>query len=178
MSPFLTQRREALDVVLERPCLASYERALRLVSWANGRGASRGAAFAKAEEVKTQRQVGEYAGRVMFRPRLLARSPFHVVLLTRVAPRALDDDNLAHALKAVRDGVAKGLGIDDRDSRVRYVLDQQRGDVGQHLVRVALYAARESAEAQEFDASDFERPVPPPVSRGFTPTPNVVRSRK
>jgi hypothetical protein len=44
------------------------------------------------------------------------------VTLTRVAPSAgLDDDNLASALKGVRDQVAQWLGIDDRRSlQVRY----------------------------------------------------------
>lgn len=35
------------------------------------------------------------------------------VLLLRMAPRKLDDDNLRGALKAVRDGVADWLGVDD-----------------------------------------------------------------
>lgn len=48
------------------------------------------------------------------------RYPFPLpvrVTLTRAAPRALDDDNLAGALKHVRDGVADGLGLpNDRDN--------------------------------------------------------------
>ena len=36
-----------------------------------------------------------------------------VVTITRVAPRALDSDNLAGACKSVRDGVADWLGVDD-----------------------------------------------------------------
>jgi len=46
------------------------------------------------------------------------------VRLTRVAPRPLDDDNLQRALKAVRDGVADWLGVDDRDPRVRWFYAQ------------------------------------------------------
>lgn len=51
------------------------------------------------------------------------------VLLTRVAPSAgVDDDNLAGALKAVRDQVAEWLGVDDkRRDLVRYVYAQRRG---------------------------------------------------
>ena len=50
-------------------------------------------------------------------------------LLTRVAPsNGLDDDNLAGALKNVRDAVAKWLGVDDRDRMtVRYRYSQVRG---------------------------------------------------
>lgn len=49
------------------------------------------------------------------------------VTLTRFAPsNGLDDDNLRGALKAVRDGVADALGIDDRDARVRWEYEQRR----------------------------------------------------
>lgn len=49
-----------------------------------------------------------------------------VVTLTRLAPRQLDDDNLAGGFKAVRDGVADWLGIDDRDPRVTWRYAQER----------------------------------------------------
>jgi hypothetical protein len=48
------------------------------------------------------------------------------VLLVRVAPRLLDDDNLRGALKAVRDGVADALGTDDRDPRVQWAYTQRQ----------------------------------------------------
>ncbi len=40
------------------------------------------------------------------------------VRLTRIAPRALDSDNLGGALKAVRDGVADSLDRNDRDGEL------------------------------------------------------------
>lgn len=52
------------------------------------------------------------------------------VLLTRVRParrQALDDDNLKGALKAVRDGVADVLGIDDGSDRIRFSYAQAVG---------------------------------------------------
>lgn len=51
------------------------------------------------------------------------------VRLTRVSPRGTaDDDNLAGAMKAVRDQVAEWLGVDDKDrASVRYVYAQRRG---------------------------------------------------
>ena len=52
-----------------------------------------------------------------------------VVTLTRISPRLLDDDNLRQALKAVRDGVADRLGIDDRDPRVEWRYAQRKGAV-------------------------------------------------
>jgi len=63
-----------------------------------------------------------------------------VVALTRVAPRALDDDNLRGALKACRDGVADWLGIDDRDPRVTWEYGQRRGAPTSYSVQVEVRA--------------------------------------
>lgn len=54
------------------------------------------------------------------------------VRLTRYAPsNGLDDDNLAGALKAIRDAVADWIGVDDKHAeRVRYVYAQERGPWG------------------------------------------------
>jgi hypothetical protein len=49
-----------------------------------------------------------------------------LVRLVRLAPRRLDDDNATASMKAVRDEVAAWLGVDDRDSRVRFVVEQER----------------------------------------------------
>lgn len=51
------------------------------------------------------------------------------VVLTRIAPsNGLDDDNLAGALKSVRDAVADWLGVDDKHRHiVRYQYEQERG---------------------------------------------------
>lgn len=53
-----------------------------------------------------------------------------VVVLTRQAPahRHLDSDNLAISFKAVRDGIADRLKINDRDARVDWRYAQQIGD--------------------------------------------------
>lgn len=56
------------------------------------------------------------------------------VLLTRVGPRQLDDDNLQLALSAVRDGVAEALGIDDGDARVSFKYAQARGTYAAHVL--------------------------------------------
>lgn len=49
-----------------------------------------------------------------------------VVTLVRCSPRLLDDDNAVGAMKAVRDEVAAWLGVDDRDPRVRFVVEQEK----------------------------------------------------
>lgn len=61
-----------------------------------------------------------------------------VVTLVRIGPKALDTDNLAGALKAVRDGVADRLGVQDNDPRVTWKYDQKRGPYG---VEITLEAA-------------------------------------
>jgi hypothetical protein len=54
--------------------------------------------------------------------------PLLVVKLTRVAPRALDDDNLRGALKSVRDGLASWLKVDDATPLVRWEYGQEKGE--------------------------------------------------
>lgn len=50
------------------------------------------------------------------------------VRLTRISSRLITDgDNLQGALKAVRDEVAKQLGIDDGDKRVTWTYGQRQG---------------------------------------------------
>lgn len=63
------------------------------------------------------------------------------VRMTRVAPRELDDDNLAGACKSIRDGIADALGINDRDKRVRWVCEQAKGKPARVEVRIDARAA-------------------------------------
>jgi hypothetical protein len=59
----------------------------------------------------------------------------------RLTGRALDGDNLQRALKAVRDGVADALGIDDGDSRIEWQYGQRRGGKGEYAVEVTIQGA-------------------------------------
>jgi hypothetical protein len=63
------------------------------------------------------------------------------ITLTRIGVRALDGDNLQRALKAVRDGVADALGIDDGDSRIDWQYGQRRGGKGEYAVEVTIQGA-------------------------------------
>jgi hypothetical protein len=65
-------------------------------------------------------------------------TPPCTVTLTRIAPRRLDDDNLRGALKAVRDGVADALGVDDRDPSVSWDYAQARGAPKAYAVVVCI----------------------------------------
>jgi len=50
------------------------------------------------------------------------------VVFTRIGVRKLDDDNLQHAFKPVRDVVAEWLGVDDGDTElVRFSYKQRPG---------------------------------------------------
>ena len=77
---------------------------LRLASPLNARQHWR----ARAAAAKRQRAIARLCLSAHPRP----TGPV-VVTVTRVAPRALDSDNLSGACKSVRDGVADWLGVDD-----------------------------------------------------------------
>ena len=86
----------------------------------------------KAARVKQQRQQAALYLQVCAGPRiaslarLVARQPVTLrCVLTRVAPRKLDGDNLQHAFKAIRDEVAKTLGLDDGSPRWTWLYAQQ-----------------------------------------------------
>lgn len=67
----------------------------------------------RAHRVKTQRQTtAAHLAASGFDPEYIAASK-PTITLVRVGMRALDTDNLASSLKAVRDAVAAWLGVDD-----------------------------------------------------------------
>lgn len=65
-------------------------------------------------------------------------APGIVITLTRIAPRELDDDNLASGFKATRDGVADWLGIDDGSKRLKWLYAQRKGRPGQYAALVTV----------------------------------------
>lgn len=60
------------------------------------------------------------------------------VTLTRIAPRALDDDNLRAAIKAVRDGVADWLGVPDNHPAIEWRYGQEKGLPKQYALRIQV----------------------------------------
>lgn len=89
----------------------------------------------KARDTSQQRSLATEAVRGLKCDVLLPA----VVELVRVAPRRLDSDNLARAMKAVRDGVADTLGVDDADERLAWVYRQAKGK--EYAVRIRIYQA-------------------------------------
>jgi hypothetical protein len=61
-----------------------------------------------------------------------------IVTMTRVSAGELDGDNLQGAFKAVRDGIADALGVDDRDKRVEWRYEQRRVARGSYGVIVEI----------------------------------------
>lgn len=92
----------------------------------------------RAKENKAERRATWAAARGCWRELvpLAAWTGLHVVTLTRISPRLLDDDNLRGSLKAVRDEVAALLRVDDRDPSVRWDYAQQKGKPARVLVSV------------------------------------------
>lgn len=99
----------------------------------------------KAKRVKKERDVTR---RVL--PRKWPGAPVLVVRLTRCSPRELDSDNLAGALKGIRDQVASWLRIDDGSSLVEWRYSQEHRPATQGLpgVRVECFRWEEWQHAQ------------------------------
>jgi hypothetical protein len=64
------------------------------------------------------------------------------VVITRIAPRPFDGDNMQGAAKGVRDGVADAFGIDDKDGgQVWWGYDQRRGKPREYAVTITVLPA-------------------------------------
>lgn len=92
---------------------------------------------AKASRAKRQRLLAWAELRTVERPAFLGPV---TISLTRIAPRELDDDNLAGGFKATRDGVADWLGVDDGDKRLTWSYSQERGAPKTYQVRIEVQA--------------------------------------
>ena len=62
------------------------------------------------------------------------------VRLVRIGRRLLDDDNLCSGFKAIRDGVADGLGVKDNNPRIKWMYAQEKGK--EYSCRIELLATR------------------------------------
>lgn len=142
ISPELARVGAAIAHVRDREPQVVRTLALTLASRANGsQGTTRGGRYARAKTHREQRSAAHAAlassgAGYVFRPGWAWAWPCAVVRIVRVAPRQLDSDNAESAAKSVRDGIAAALAVDDRDPRVVWLVDQERG---QACVRVELY---------------------------------------
>ena len=127
VSPSLLRQARAILWADERPSLLRVEVGARLVSEANARGSW----HAGASRAKNHRAM---AFRAMAGTNLapVGAGPL-VIVLTRIGPRRLDDDNAARSIKAVRDGVADALGLDDGHESLTWLVQQERGAYGARI---------------------------------------------
>jgi len=125
MSARLLRQHAALTFVLRDAPTAMASTPLELRNPLNGSGGTtRGGRMAEAKRKKALRAAGYLLGKRLLPS--LTKWPVAVVL-TRVSPRAFDDDNLAAAFKPVRDGLADAWIVDDADPRVTWLYDDARG---------------------------------------------------
>ena len=86
----------------------------------------------------TRVMVGQY--RKNWRDDLLGT---YVITLTRIAPRPLDSDNLARSFKAIRDGIADALKINDGSKRLTWNYEQRKGSKPkQYAVQIEIQTNR------------------------------------
>ncbi len=103
---------------------------IRIVSEANMRGHwSKGHRRSKAQRGTVRLALEANFGK--------PPAPPITVTLTRLAPRKLDGDNHQRAEKAVRDGVADWLQIDDGDDRVTWQYEQEKASK-RYAVRIEV----------------------------------------
>lgn len=61
-----------------------------------------------------------------------------IVYLTRIAPRPLDDDNLASAFKALRDGIADRFGVPDNHPDLTFHYCQRKGKAREYAAEIVI----------------------------------------
>jgi len=116
--------------------MIQFTMSIRTVSEAN----SREHWAKKMNRVKRQRTAARLATMQAMRGQTADTMPGKItVYLCRVGKRKLDSDNLAGSFKAIRDGIADALKIDDGDERIEWHYRQERGEYG---VRVSVEHAR------------------------------------
>jgi hypothetical protein len=94
---------------------------------------------ARAKRAKTERAIVRVALRCHRRPMLSGDTPPSTCTLTRIAPRALDDDNLAGAFKSIRDEVAAFFGVDDGlMGPIAWHYAQRKGEPKQYGIEIKL----------------------------------------
>ena len=92
----------------------------------------RGHLFARSGTTKKERRIAHLAVKAA------PKRPVLTVKLTRCSAGELDDDNLRGALKAVRDGIADALRVDDGSPLIFWEYHQARCAKGQHSVEIEI----------------------------------------
>ena len=70
-----------------------------------------------------------------------------IVVLTRVAPRTMDSDNLSSSFKWIRDTIGAELtgiiraGMGDGDSRITWHYEQEKGNPKEYAIKIQFIPA-------------------------------------
>lgn len=135
ISPAKVRLLAALELLYDETPRFSVDLPFRLDSRANDHRSKHWAP--RAKQVKTERNGTRMLLAKIRAPSRALLDEGLVVRVVRLSPSELDShDNLGMALKSVTDGVADVLGINDRDERVVFVPDAERGPWG---ARVEFY---------------------------------------
>ena len=93
----------------------------------------------RAARAKRERTIVAVALRCHRHPTLEPTCTPTTCMLIRIAPRMLDDDNLAGAFKSIRDEVAAFFGVDDGPKGpIAWRYEQRKGEPKQYAVHIAL----------------------------------------
>jgi hypothetical protein len=96
----------------------------------------------KAKRSRHQRSVSRIVTRgALVRASRLGdgfRTHTMTITITRIAPGTLDSDNLASSQKAVRDGIADALCVDDGSPLITWIYSQRRGKPREYSVEVKI----------------------------------------
>ena len=132
------RRLEALELLAISEPLLQVALPFRVESRANNHESNHWGARAKTSKAQRQGSRLALSSHRVHLQRLLSVGGL-VVRVVRIGPTALDShDNLGMALKAITDGVADLLDVDDRDDSVTFVPDAEFGAWG---ARVEFYEA-------------------------------------
>ena len=133
-----TRRLKALQLLATEKPFLEVALPFRLESRANDHRSNHWGARAKTSKAQRGGAHLVLIGR-RARLRKMLDSPGLVVRVVRIGPKELDShDNLGSATKDVVDGVADLLGVNDRDPRVIFQPDAEKGPWG---ARVEFYEA-------------------------------------
>lgn len=104
-----------------RRIMIRYEIPIRTISEANNREHW----AAKAKRTKSQRLMSRL---ITISALSRHKELWHpmTITLVRHGKRKMDSDNLARSFKAVRDGIAEAIGIDDGDDRINWQYRQEK----------------------------------------------------
>ena len=136
LSTTATRRLEAMELLAAEKPFLEVRLPFRLASRANDHRSNHWggrAATSKAQRMGAQLALTSHRTHLR---RVLALEGL-VVRVVRCGPKALDShDNIGMAVKAITDGVADALGVNDRAESVTFVPD---GEVGPWGARVEFY---------------------------------------